>query len=368
MKFDPAKAIAHRCLFLKGGESSDRRTALASIYKALGIEDGDMNLETTFADTSEPSSWLGAASQYPFLGDRRVVVVRHIGRSDPTKLDPKNKPGKKHATAQAIARLHDFALLILVADTEASEGAVRQAESAFKGWTEIVKAGDGLVIDLTEKVSDYAGFARDQAAAHGKKLSPQAARLLVELVEASPSLIRSEIEKLALFVGDNEEIRLDDIKTTVTPVPEYKVFEMVNAVVGGDAGKALKSMYALAGSSRNLQGDAFPKVFPLLHRQFRLLAQARIVIDAGGSVSNLSPEVVALLPARPNILTENDYGRSRTLQAARRLNDGQIAQCFEILVDTDAKLKGIRPASGTAETLEQMVLSMCQVFRGRASA
>ena len=57
---------------------------------------------------------------------------------------------------------------------------------------------------------------------HGVKLEDEASRLLVELVGPEPGLLASEVEKLAIYVGERREIRRQDVS------------KMVHAGAGGD--------------------------------------------------------------------------------------------------------------------------------------
>lgn len=198
-------------------------------------------------------------------------------------------------------------------------------------------------------------------------MSPKAAKTLAEMVAGRLSQGLAEVEKLVLFVGAQDEIREEDIRRLVSPEREYKVFDLINAVVAANPRDALREVRTLFGQTDRIENEVFPRVFPLLVRQFRLIWQGKVLLDHGASPTSVPAEVMALLPAS-NITRESEYAQRNVMAQARRLSYEQVALCLEQLVDADAKLKGLRPAFTAIETIEQMVLRMCDICTGRSVA
>lgn len=75
----------------------------------------------------------------------------------------------------------------------------------------------------------------------GKKLSPGAARLLKDRVGEAMRQMASELEKLAVYVGETRTtIEERDVELLVAPLREEEYFELGTAIGDGDAGRALK--------------------------------------------------------------------------------------------------------------------------------
>ena len=74
----------------------------------------------------------------------------------------------------------------------------------------------------------------------GKKLSPGAAKLLKDRVGEAMRQMASELEKLALYVGDRTTIEERDVDLLVARLREEEFFELGTALGDGDAAKALK--------------------------------------------------------------------------------------------------------------------------------
>lgn len=74
----------------------------------------------------------------------------------------------------------------------------------------------------------------------GKRLSPAAVTLLKDRVGDAMRQLASELEKLALYVGDRKIIDERDVELLVAPLREEEFYELGNALSDGDAGRTLK--------------------------------------------------------------------------------------------------------------------------------
>ncbi len=64
------------------------------------------------------------------------------------------------------------------------------------------------------------------------------------------SLSRSieELEKLAIYVGESDSIREEDVKVVVVPSREWNVFKLCDAIVRDNAGEAMRQLRILVES------------------------------------------------------------------------------------------------------------------------
>jgi DNA polymerase III delta subunit len=167
------------------------------------------------------------------------------------------------------------------------------------------------------------------------------------------------------YVGDNENIHDADVRASVAPEQDYNVYQLVDAVVAGDSGGALRQLRTLTSRNDKIEGQAFSRVFPTLAKQFRLIWQARLCLDANCRPSDPTPGVLAMMPSKPRLSDEKDWVQKRAMGSARRLSLGQVRQVFAELGDADAKIKGLEPSYSTQESVEEMVLKMAAVCRSR---
>ncbi|MCU0316836.1 MAG: DNA polymerase III subunit delta [Fimbriimonadaceae bacterium] len=340
-----------KVILIAGDDSSGRRKGLSDLLQTWGVSPDDLDFESCIASEREPSSWIASAQQIPFLADSRVVVVRNVGRLDPEKF------------TFNLAEVPESGRIILVGDDEiGDESRTATIESNITKWgKKVSKFGAVVRFDLPKK-SLSSDALRDKALEFGKKMSPAAAALLAEMKSDHPGDAYAEVEKLALYVGEAPAITEKDIRDTVSPDQEYNVFQLVDAIVAGQSATALGLLKLMLSKSNKVQEQAFGKLFPLISRHFRLLWQARLILDEGASFSNLSQAVKDQLPAK-SIADEKDWSQRRFIQAAKKVNYQKLSRAMDLLVEADAQLKGQKPSYTPVETLETMLLRMTQVFK-----
>jgi DNA polymerase III subunit delta len=351
------KAMAHRVVLIVGDEEARRRQALDALLSAAGLQKDDFDLEVVDADGSPVHDWLASVGTIPFLADRRTLVVRHLLRVDADAI-----------AGVDLKRLPDSSLLILVADDESgSEERVRRMKTTVrKGWEKVVGAQGGFIWTFEPNPKTVRTELKAELSSLGIKMTERAIDVLIEMTGSNLSRALGEIEKLALFVGNDRNIGEGDVRDLVLPSREWNVFEMVNSIVAGNVGEALKQLRILITNNQKAESAAFQSILPQLSRQMRLLWQARICLDAGCDMSDPSPSVLAQIPEKPNITKEPPFRQAALSRTAGKLTQPRLRRCFTILSDTDARLKGALPGFSSVDTLERMVLDLSQAISGRA--
>jgi len=346
------KNSKNRVVMITGDEDVLRREALEHVLRTAGMEKDDFDLETVDGDGPQPQDWFASVSTAPFMAPRRTLVVRHLLRCEFDRLKGTD-----------LSKLPETSLLVLVADDPSgSDDRVERAKRQRANWEKAVRAAGGEVIDCKPDPKKARDRVRERVQALGKKMSEKAAETLLEMTAGSLSRAVDEVEKLVLFVGDQEQIREGDVRAVVVPSREWNVFKMVDAIVGNDVTEALRQLRILVGSSAKAEDAAFARILPSMSRQLRFLWQGRVCFEAGVSPANAPESVRAMFPDKPNLANESPYRQNPVMAAARRLSLGRLERCFGILADTDARLKGGLSAFTPMETLERMVLEMSAVM------
>lgn len=370
MNKDIGKAASSRIVLISGTDGFLVVEALRHLLHLLGADAEGAEMEQFPADSRPPSDWIGAASAFPFFSDVRVVVVRGAGRVPPSKSG-EGKIGKTHPLVEAMKSLPDTSRLILVGDEESgSPDRLASVKEALTKWGQAVAAAEGVVVKVDPDPGAVVGLIQDRAKSLDMKMSAAAAQKLSMMTGGQAGLALGELDKLALYVHPAGEIREADVERLVVAEAEYNVFQIADSVFKGQPGPALAQLEKMmaANPGYKLQGEALSRIFPILHRQVRLTAQARLCVEARCSPSSPTPEVAALLPEKPNITGEKDWLQRKLMELARGVGFPQLRACLRELEEGDAKLKGILPAFSTEETLSAMVLKMAEACRppGRA--
>ena len=344
------KAIGHRTVLVVGDEELLRRRAIEGLLQAAEVEKDDFDLQGFEADDARPEDWIAAAGTSPFLAARRTVIVRHLLRRDPEEV----REG-------ALASLPETGLLILVADEETSENLAKRAKS----WKKVVEKAKGAVIDCDADPKKAAEAIRPELSRLGKTMSSAAAATLVEMTGGSLSRATDELEKLALFVGDEGRIDEAAVRAVVVPSREWNVFAMTDSILDANVSEALRHLRILVGSAAKAADTAHSSILPMTSRSLRMTWQARVCLDEGRSPVDASPEARATFPEKPNLARESSWRQNRVMASARKTTLPALAKCLTILADTDSRLKGALPGFTPIDSLERMVLEMVEALKKR---
>lgn len=181
------------------------------------------------------------------------------------------------------------------------------------------------------------GYARD---AHDKRLTQDAAEILVELAGDNLPRLYSEIDKLALFADAEEVITPEHVELLVGRNRLYNAFAAIDACLAGrasDAVNRLRNMFAEDRSAEYTVIGAFAFHF---RRAFR----AKALLDDGIEASEV---------ARRLHIWGNKDG---FFTQVRKMTLEQIGSILQQLAETDSAIKTGRAKAQVA--VEQLVLEL----------
>ncbi len=175
----------------------------------------------------------------------------------------------------------------------------------------------------------------------GKTCSSEAAMELTFVSGEDTAALRGEIGKISAFTGSREEISLQDIHAMATPSGSYRVWELTDRVVAGEATRAfglLRDMHA--------GGESDFLVIYMLTRQYRNMLA---LMDMAGSGRE---EILAKTGIQPQVL-----GRMQAL--VKQYERGQVLSSLEMCIDTEYQMKsGQMVQTGAAENLILRLLAL----------
>ena len=150
-----------------------------------------------------------------------------------------------------------------------------------------------------------------------------AAAALAAVIGTDLRAADSECVKLVTYVGGQRAINEADVALLTPYVAEAKIWDMVDAL-GRRDGKTATIL------TQRLLEDQDPfALLPMIYRQFRLLIQAREVLDAGGNKSDLMKF--------PDF--RSDFVAGKSIDQARNFTMDQLESIYRYLLDTDHGIK-----------------------------
>ena len=118
--------------------------------------------------------------------------------------------------------------MLLVADEETGDSErQRKFENARKAWEKAAASAGAAVLVFRVDPKEVLGSIKQEAEHLGKKINDRAAETLRDITGGSLSRAQEELEKLAVYVGHEQNIREQDVREVALASPEWNVFKMV---------------------------------------------------------------------------------------------------------------------------------------------
>jgi DNA polymerase-3 subunit delta len=258
----------------------------------------------------------------PFLTDKRVVVIK--GADD---FVSENRQ-----------------ILEKYFDNPSPTGVLVLTVSSWLPQTKLAKrlSAVGKLINVTQpkpsqlpqRVCQYANDA------HNKKLSNDAAVLLVELAGDDLGRLYSEVDKLATFVDKEKVITANHVELLIGHNRLFNAFAVIDAIMAGEVARAverLRTMFAEDKSSEYTVVGAFA-----FH--FRRMFNTKVLLEKGVTPS----EIVERLRIRSN--------KESFFAHVRKLSLKQIGRYLQKLGEIDHAIKTGQTKAQVA--MEQLVLGL----------
>jgi DNA polymerase-3 subunit delta len=291
---------------LHGDDAFAIHKNIAAMEAKLGAP-GMADLNTTRLDGRQASldDLRAAAFAMPFLAERRLVVVTNpLARFSSKGMregSPEDTSSSSQLSAAARAGREKFlALLDAVPSTTALVLVIDDARVRRRGewqWEVLTpthwlhrwanQAGKRAWIQECglPTIEEMPGWVRKQAETLHGQFSSQAARALAEHVGPDTEMAAQEIIKLLTYVDYKRPVEEDDVALLTAQTNQASVFTLVDAMGERNGQRALQTLHSMM--EENDPAD----LFGMIVRQFRLLLEAREVLDEGGGVETISKEV-----------------------------------------------------------------------------
>lgn len=269
-----------------------------------------------FDGTSTPvGEIVGAAMAYPFLADKRLVIVKDLL----TWITRKGAgaTGKKavEMLQDQLPQLPDWARVVFVErqklnDNHKVVALARDDAHGFEKMFIVPRDSSGWIIKRAQDVYETS-------------IEPQAAMALAGVTQGDLRRADNELFKLVSYVGGERAISEADVALLTPYVAEASVFEMVDALAEGRGQAALALVYRLLGQEQ----DVF-SIFGMIIRQFRLLLLAKDFLTSGGYPAELA-----------KTLSVHPYVAEKVAKQSRAFELDQLERIYRALHDYDLQIK-----------------------------
>lgn len=318
----------HGAYLLEGTEENIKAAALTALRKKL-LPEGLEELNENLMDNPTTDALIAAAETLPFLADQRLVVVREHPALARAEADDRLLEYLQHVPESCV----------MVFLQRGKADARKKLYKAIQKHGTVVSFAQLNDAELNQWIiRTFAG--------QGKECSPQTASLLAFTVGNDTALLHTEMEKLAALAGERPNILDEDVRAVSTRSIECTVFEMVDAVVAGQEGKAfglLRDM--LTGGSDRIG------ILAMLLRQYRLMLHVKIMQYEKKSAQEIKQKL-GIAP----------FAAERCIRQAQAYTRQQVKQAVNLCLDTEYRIK-----SGQMNQEGSLEAAMLQIFALRHS-
>ncbi len=253
---------------IEGQDVYLRTQALRQVREELLGKDEGLGEIRYEGKTADIATVLDELRTPAFLAEWKVVVIEDADKfvSDNRELleDYFNAPSAS-------------GVLVLVCDTWRKN--TRLAKQADK----IGKVISAQPIDRKSLITWVIG----QAKAFGKEISFTTAGSLIALVGSETGRLAGELEKLALFAGQRNQITAADIEQLCGPTAEESVFQITDLIADGKTHEALEVLHRVLATDRSAEYT----MVGAISYSLRKLLKARAMIDGGMPVPQVCSAV-----------------------------------------------------------------------------
>ncbi|MFP4322940.1 MAG: DNA polymerase III subunit delta [Anaerolineales bacterium] len=299
--------------FVVHGEDEFERKAWLQNLQAKMNDPSQMNTTVLNGPETDVASVLSAVSAFPFLADKRLVIV-HDFLSDLNKRS--GGKAELQRLVEALPGLPDFARLVFNENKKISDKnpVLSAARAEATGYEKCFTAPDNPMQWIIQQADRE----------HGVTIEPRAAAALASVIGKDLRVADSELAKLAAYVDYARPITDDDVATMTPYVAEANIFIMVDALGAGDGQTALHLLQKLL-----TEGKEPLYILSMINRQFRLLIMAQAHIDATGSPAGME----SIPDIKPFLV------KKLTQQLGRFQGLAQLEALYRKLAEMDDQIK-----------------------------
>ncbi|WP_102691269.1 DNA polymerase III subunit delta [Rummeliibacillus pycnus] len=280
-------------------------------------EDGEIETMTIDLDEKPVDFVIDESDTIPFFSSKKLIIAKNASF---LKATDKTKEKINHDLTRLAKWLEfpsDTSVTIFIAPYEKLD--------ERKKVTKQMKEHAVYMLAETPKEQDLYVWVQNEVSAQGKAINDEATSKLIEMVGMDMLHLRSEIEKLCLYLGEDTNITVSLVEELVAKTLEQDAFKMLNAYMRHDVSEALSIYHDLI---RQKQEPIM--LVALLASQIRLMSNVYYLLTKGYHPQQISKQ-----------LKVNPYRVKRIVEDRRKVSDDSLLKALYGLSEVDLQLKSM---------------------------
>ena len=271
----------------------------------------DMNTARLEARSMSEDDLNNAINAMPFLAKRRLVLLANPSAKY-------NNPSIRKKFLEFLEKMQDTTRLVMYESVDP-----RDVEKHWLvKWAEKNEKLIQAKAYMLPRLKDMTGWIVNETKNQGGKIEPRAAEMLKDMVGVDTRQAGMEIAKLLAYVNWARPITAQDVEAVCIVTSQQSVFDFVDALANGNGKSAQYLLHRL------LESEEPFSLWGMLIRQFRLLIQAREILDGRGN----KDDVARALGVHP-------FVAEKTTQQAARFSIESLENIYHRLLNIDEGVK-----------------------------
>ncbi|MCA0986109.1 DNA polymerase III subunit delta [Guptibacillus algicola] len=284
------------------------------IDKGLPKEEREFGLATYDLNETPVQEAIEEAETMPFLGEKRVVVLKN-----PSFLTAVKDKSKVEHNLDSLVNYagnpSPFTILIIEAPYEKLDERKKLVKS-------LKKAGAFVKAEALED-RHLGDWLQQRARELHVTLDKAGEERLVQLIGSHLMLLKQEIDKMALYVGEGGTVNEEVVDLLVARTLENDIFALIDRIVRKDLNTAFRILYDL------LKINEEPiKILSLIGRQFRIIYQVSELAKRGYGQKQMASQ-----------LKLHPYAVKIAHQQSKAFNEDQLLYILDQIAETDYEMK-----------------------------
>jgi DNA polymerase-3 subunit delta len=231
----------------------------------------DMNTARLDARSASENDLNNAVNAMPFLAKRRLVLLANPSAKY-------NNASSRRKFLEFIGQAPDTTRVVMYESVEPKE--------VEKHWLVKWAEKNNKLIQtrafMLPRLKEMTGWIVNETKNQGGQIEPRAAEMLKDMVGVDTRQAGMEISKLLAYVNWARQIRVEDVEAVCIVTSQKSVFDFVDALSNGNGKSAQHLLHRL------LETEEPFSLWGMVVRQFRLLIQAREILDARGNKDDVA--------------------------------------------------------------------------------
>ncbi|MGE4213466.1 MAG: DNA polymerase III subunit delta [Anaerotignaceae bacterium] len=267
---------------------------------------GDMNI-SIFNGEVDVNTIIDAAETMPFFAEKRLILVKD------SKLFKAGRKNGSEQMADYIEQIPQSTCLVFIEDEVDKRGRLYKV---------VAKAGRGIEFKTPEE-KELIAWAQKQLKRSGVDIDTKTVGYFFGCIGNGMENAESELGKLAAYKGQGGVVTTGDIDEICTRSLEAKVFDLVDAIGQRKTDRAVEIYRGML-----MAKDAPMMILTMITRQFRLMLQCRVLLEAGTPQPNIA-----------NTLGQKDFVIRKCIAQAKNFTVETLKDAMKDCLEADIGIK-----------------------------